>query len=192
MVNGFYFCTYGEKCWRVLHENTVENMFPHLKISGKSYCYCSLEGQRIECPNGNGYAPMWKVLERKYRIRLRENVFLKSIFRESGMSLNPAAAERRRAQRIHVQIPVFVRGVDAAGAEFLDLTKTLDISATGAFLASSRLLRAGQLLNLTIPAPPSPSTALPAETPPIQARVRRHRGDGSVHLLGVEFLKVLD
>ena len=47
---------------------------------------------------------------------------------------------------------MFVRGVDSAGVEFLDLTKTLDISATGAFLASPRLLRSDQLLNLTIPA----------------------------------------
>ncbi|MGH9681890.1 MAG: hypothetical protein ACRD4Y_18240, partial [Candidatus Acidiferrales bacterium] len=60
-------------------------------------------------------------------------------------------AERRRSQRIHLQIPMFVRGVDAAGTEFLDLTKTLDISATGAYLASTRSLRADQLLNLTIP-----------------------------------------
>jgi len=87
---------------------------------------------------------------------------------------------------------MFVRGVDATGVEFLDLTKTLDISATGAFLASPRLLRVDQVLNLTIPAPPSPSSTLPAETPPIQARVRRHRAAGGIHLLGVEFLKALD
>ena len=53
-----------------------------------------------------------------------------------------------------MQIPMFIRGIDAAGVEFLDLTKTLDISANGAFLASPRLLRSDQLLNLTIPAPP--------------------------------------
>jgi hypothetical protein len=103
-----------------------------------------------------------------------------------------ATAERRRSQRIHVQIPMFVRGTDSAGAEFLDLTKTLDISATGAYLASPRILRDNQLLNLTIPAPPSPSSTLPAETPPIQARVRRHRATGGIHLLGVEFVKSLD
>jgi hypothetical protein len=106
------------------------------------------------------------------------------------MRLTPA--ERRRSQRIHVQIPMFVRGVDAAGIEFLDLTKTLDISSTGAYLASPRLLRAEQLLQLTIPAPPSPSSILPAELPPIQARVLRHRATGGIHLLGVEFLKALD
>ena len=87
---------------------------------------------------------------------------------------------------------MFVRGLDAAGAEFLDLTKTLDISATGAFLASSRLLKAGQIVYLTIPAPPSSSAVLPRETPPIQARVKRQITTGDVHLVGVEFLKPLD
>jgi len=118
------------------------------------------------------------------------NSFPTSLFQREGMRLTPA--ERRRSPRLHVQIPMFVRGVDAAGAEFLDLTKTLDISSTGAFLASPRLLHADQLLNLTIPAPPSPSSTLPVETPPIQARVRRHRLAGGIHLLGVEFLKALD
>lgn len=87
---------------------------------------------------------------------------------------------------------MFVRGTDAAGLEFLDLTKTLDISATGAYLASPRAVRTNQVVNLTIPAPPSPTSTMPAETPPIQARVRRHRTDHGVHLLGVEFLKALD
>lgn len=106
------------------------------------------------------------------------------------MRLTPA--ERRRSQRIHVQIPMFVRGTDAAGLEFLDLTKTLDISATGAYLASPRAVRMNQVVNLTIPAPPSPSSTMPAETPPIQARVRRHRADHGIHMIGVEFLRALE
>src|ERR1700756_1068181 len=106
------------------------------------------------------------------------------------MRLTPA--ERRRSQRIHVQIPMFVRGTDAAGLEFLDLTKTLDISATGAYLASPRAVRMNQVVNLTIPAPPSPSSTMPAETPPIQARVRRHRADHGIHMIGVEFLRSLE
>jgi PilZ domain len=108
------------------------------------------------------------------------------------MSLSPSTSERRRSQRIHVQIPMFVRGTDAAGLEFLDLIKTLDISATGAHLASSRPVRMNELVNLTIPAPSSPSAALPSDTPPIQARVRRHRATDGVHLLGVEFVKSLE
>jgi hypothetical protein len=58
---------------------------------------------------------------------------------EKNMPLSPA--ERRRAQRLHVQIPIFVRGTDPAGMEFLDLTKTLDISATGAYLAIQARVR---------------------------------------------------
>ncbi len=103
-----------------------------------------------------------------------------------------ATAERRRSQRIHVQIPMFVRGTDTSGLEFLDLTKTLDISATGAYLASPRAVRINQIVSLTIPAPSSPSETLPAETPPIRARVRRHQAMDGIHLLGVEFLKSLD
>jgi PilZ domain-containing protein len=87
---------------------------------------------------------------------------------------------------------MFVRGTDSAGSEFLDLTKTLDISATGAYLASPRAIRMNQVVNLTIPAPSSPSAMLPAQTPPIRARVRRHRTADGIHLLGVEFLKALD
>ena len=49
----------------------------------------------------------------------------------------PHSPERRRSARLHLQIPVFLRGVDSAGAEFLDLTKTIDISATGALLLST-------------------------------------------------------
>ena len=98
------------------------------------------------------------------------------------MRLTPA--ERRRSQRIHIQIPMFVRGTDAAGLEFLDLTKTLDISATGAYLASPRAIRTNQVVNLTIPAPPSPSATLPFETPPIRARVRRHRVRGRDPFIG--------
>jgi hypothetical protein len=112
------------------------------------------------------------------------------VLERESMSVLPA--ERRRSQRIHVQIPMFVRGTDAAGLEFLDLTKTLDISATGAYLASPRAIRTNEVINLTIPAPSSPSATLPAETPPIQARVRRHLASDGIHLLGVEFLKALD
>ena len=105
--------------------------------------------------------------------------------------LNPA--ERRRSPRIRLQIPMFVRGVDAAGADFLDLAKTLDISATGAFLATSRPLKAEHVVQLTIPAPPpSSSGTVPAATPPILARVRRQHATGDLHLVGVEFLKALD
>ena len=106
------------------------------------------------------------------------------------MRLTPA--ERRRSQRIHVQIPMFVRGTDAAGLEFLDLTKTLDISATGAYLASPRAIRnestresddSGSVVAFRDAAGRNSSDS-GASAPP-------SAGDG-IHLLGVEFLKALD
>ena len=113
------------------------------------------------------------------------------ILQREDRRLNPA--ERRRSPRIRLQIPMFVRGVDAAGAEFLDLAKTLDISATGAFLATFRPLKAEHVVQLTIPAPPPSSSGnVPAATPPIPARVRRQQATGDLHLVGLEFLKALD
>lgn len=101
--------------------------------------------------------------------------------------------ERRRSPRLRLQIPLFIRGQDASGAEFVDLSKTLDISGTGAFLLCTRMLRDDRVLQLTIPAPsPTPSSSLPPETPPIQARVCRQKSAGELHLVGVEFLKALD
>jgi len=90
---------------------------------------------------------------------------------------------------------MFMRGVDATGSVFLDLTKTFDISSTGAYLASTRAVPPDALVQLTIPAPsPSPSvySRVPPETPPIQARVCRVHSDGDVQFIGVEFLKALE
>ena len=101
-------------------------------------------------------------------------------------------ADRRKSPRLRLQVPMFIRGVDALGEEFLDLSKTLDISATGAYLASPRALRRNELISLTIPAPPPSSGGLvPPGTPPIPARVLRSESAGDVHLVGVEFLKTI-
>jgi len=100
--------------------------------------------------------------------------------------------ERRRFQRMHLQIPLFIRGRDAHGEQFLELAKTLDISGLGAFLTCPRSLALNDVITLTIPAPSITSSALvPAGMPPIQARVKRQQGAGDVHLVGVEFLKPL-
>ena len=102
-------------------------------------------------------------------------------------------SERRRSNRIRLQVPMFIRGVDAYGDEFLDLTKTLDISAVGAYLASPRPLKSNEVISLKIPAPsPSTSGLVPEPTQAITARVRRSVAAGDVHLVAVEFLKPLD
>jgi hypothetical protein len=88
---------------------------------------------------------------------------------------------------------MFVRGLDTYGEEFLDLTKTLCISAFGANLACSRALKHNELVSLRIPAPSPSSTGLvPEAALPIVARVIGSRATGDVHFVAVEFVKPLD
>jgi PilZ domain len=108
-----------------------------------------------------------------------------------GLSVDPS--QTRSASRIRIQIPVFVRGSDAAGIEFIELTKTLNISAKGACIASVHHLRLDQVVQLTIPAPaPSSPSLIPSETPPIMARIRRQDAVGDLKLFGLEFLRPLE
>jgi hypothetical protein len=103
------------------------------------------------------------------------------------------APSTRRSPRIRLQVPVFVRGIDASGAEFIELTKTLNISATGACITSAHVLRLDQHVHLTIPAPaPASSSLVPSETPPITAKVLRKDSAGDMRLFGLEFLRTLD
>jgi len=102
-------------------------------------------------------------------------------------------AQRRRSPRIRLQVPVFVRGTDTSGSEFIELSKTVNISATGACIASTHILRPDQLVHLTIPAPsPAPSSVVPSETPPITAKVLRQEIAGEMRLFGLEFLRSLE
>ncbi|MGH9746243.1 MAG: PilZ domain-containing protein [Candidatus Acidiferrales bacterium] len=115
---------------------------------------------------------------------------LKDAVAHHRVSLTQTFEERRRFQRIHLQVPLFIRGKDTYGEQFLELAKTLDISANGAFLTSPRPLSLNETVTLTIPAPSITSSALvPAGMPPIQAKVKRSQEAGDVHLIGVEFTK---
>jgi hypothetical protein len=108
----------------------------------------------------------------------------------SRLPARRVSEERRRFQRIHLQVPLFIRGRDAHGEQFLELAKTLDISALGALLTCQKSLVVNEIITLTIPAPSLTSSALvPAGMAPIQARIKRRKEAGDVHLVGVEFLK---
>jgi hypothetical protein len=103
------------------------------------------------------------------------------------------SSHTRRSPRLRLQVPVFLRASDATGLEFIELTKTLNISATGACITSSHILRPDQTVHLTIPAPsPASSSLVPSETPPIIARVKRQDILGDVRLFGLEFLRPLE
>jgi hypothetical protein len=115
----------------------------------------------------------------------RENVVHKA-------GVNTLYEERRRFPRIHLQVPLFVRGRDAHGQQFLELAKALDISGLGAFITCPKALVISDFVTLTIPAPSIISSALiPAGMPPIQARVRRQQEAGDIYLVGVEFVRPL-
>jgi len=102
----------------------------------------------------------------------------------------PLKDEGRRVGRLNLQIPLFIRARDAQGEQFLELAKTLDISATGACIACPCSLRPGSLITVTVPAPSITSSALiPAGMPPIPCRVTRQQETGDVFLIGVEFIK---
>jgi hypothetical protein len=103
------------------------------------------------------------------------------------------SSHTRRSPRLRLQVPVFLRASDATGLEFIELTKTLNISATGACITSTHILRPEQTVHLTIPAPsPASSSLVPSETPPIIARVKRQDILGDVRLFGLEFLRPLE
>ncbi len=99
----------------------------------------------------------------------------------------------RRSPRIRLQVPVFLRGTDVSGVEFIELTKTLNISSTGACITSTHILRPDQIVHMTIPAPAAASSSLvPSETPPIVAKVLRQESAGHMRLFGLEFLRPLE
>jgi hypothetical protein len=99
----------------------------------------------------------------------------------------------RRSPRLRLQVPVFIRGTDVSGAEFVELTKTVNISANGACIACVHLLRPEQIVRLTIPAPPPAySSLVPSETPPITAKVSRHSSMGDIRLFGLDFVSPLE
>lgn len=103
------------------------------------------------------------------------------------------STKQRRFPRIRLQVPVFLRGQDASGVDFVELTKTLNISAFGACIASSHVLRTDQMIQLTIPTPaPASSGLVPNETPPITAKVLRQQSVGDLRLFGLEFLRGLE
>lgn len=113
--------------------------------------------------------------------------------RVSGEKTGLEIESTRRSPRIRLQIPVFVRGVDASGSEFIELAKTLNISAFGACITCQHVLRSSQTVHLTIPAPsPATPSLVPSENPPITAKVLRQTMVGETRLFGLEFMHPLE
>ncbi len=81
----------------------------------------------------------------------------------------PRDSERRRSPRLPLAIPVFVRGRDQQGKEFVEFSVMLNESAGGALLATRRRLRRARRIALEIPSAP---LSLPAKFPQVVRKLR--------------------
>ncbi len=96
--------------------------------------------------------------------------------------------ERRSSQRLPLAIPIFARGVDDRGKEFLEFTTTLNVSATGVLLAMRRSLPPDSNILLEIPAAPLPKVASPLEfVRTLQAHVVRVTSSQPSYLWALQF-----
>ncbi len=66
----------------------------------------------------------------------------------------PQGDDRRRWERLPVAVPVFVRGADKEGKEYLEFATALNLSAGGALVAMRRYFPASRELSLEFPAAP--------------------------------------
>lgn len=106
--------------------------------------------------------------------------------------MSKSGSERRQHQRLPLSIPVFVRGVDQDGKEFLEFATALNISAGGILLATRRSLPRAGSLSLEIPVAPMPvNSASPQSVRNLKARLVRITHGERCHLLGLKFNKPL-
>lgn len=68
--------------------------------------------------------------------------------------------DKRTWQRVPIPVPLFVRGNDELGKDFLEFSTALNISRGGALLATRHYLPPGSIISLQIPPPPFPSQSL--------------------------------
>jgi hypothetical protein len=99
-----------------------------------------------------------------------------------------SVAERRKYQRVPLAVPIFVRGMDSEGKEFVEFATALNISAGGALLAIRRYLPQFAVISLEIPSAPLPRTAvLPRAVRRLQARLLRATTMDGYQLWGMKF-----
>lgn len=99
-----------------------------------------------------------------------------------------SVAERRKYERVPLAVPIFVRGTDSQGKEFIEFATALNISAGGALLAIRRYLPKFAMISLEIPSAPLPRTLdLPRAVRRLQARLLRATTLEGYQLWGMKF-----
>lgn len=100
--------------------------------------------------------------------------------------------QRRSWERLPLAVPVFVRGQDEQGKEFLEFTTALNLSAGGVLLATSRALPLSAGVSLEVPsAPLFEHERLPRAIRRLKARVVHVRPSNRHHLIGLKFSRPL-
>jgi len=102
------------------------------------------------------------------------------------------ARERRKYPRLPLSIPIFVRGTDEAGRDFLEFATALNISAGGILLATRRSVPRSASLMLEIPvAPLPPVAALTHSVRTLKATLVRATPGEKCNLLGLKFSQAI-
>jgi hypothetical protein len=106
--------------------------------------------------------------------------------------MTPTGSDRRKHQRLPLSIPVFVRGIDEDGKEFLEFATALNISAGGILLATRRSLPRSSKLSLEIPVAPMPTSSIsPQSVRSLKAKLVRVTHGDRCHLVGMRFSRPL-
>ncbi len=96
--------------------------------------------------------------------------------------------EKRRWERLPLAIPVFVRGINGQGKEFVEFTTALNVSAGGVLLAIRQNLTRSSLVSLEIPSAPLPrAPVLPNFVRTVQARLIRVAYSNGCNVCGLRF-----
>ena len=99
--------------------------------------------------------------------------------------------DKRRWQRLSLNIPVYARGQDENGEEFIEFTTILDVSAGGALLLTRRSLAPSTQVSLRLLSVPlleaTHEERLLGSIRTREARVVRAQASGKHHLSGLEF-----
>lgn len=102
-----------------------------------------------------------------------------------------AGTERRKWTRLPLAIPVFVRGRDEKGKEFLEFATALNVSAGGMLVAIRRVLPAIAQIRLEIPSAPVAAFVLPKASRDLRAKALRTTPAQGYYLLGLKFARPL-
>lgn len=97
-------------------------------------------------------------------------------------------SERRKWDRLPLAVPLFVRGVDDRGKEFMEFATAINISAGGALLAMRRFLPRTSRISLEIPSAPIPQMDSPHHfVRGLQGQAVRVTHSEQCYLVGLKF-----